>query len=289
MKTILLSFLIMTAALFTVGCEDDNEILIVDEVPQPPQGVYSVTGDNAIYVYWNGVYEEDIEAYTIWRSNSAASGYVQIGVVNAVVNPNLDLIEYEFIDNTAINGNTYYYAVASLDEAGQESELSAENVPDTPRPEGSVTLYDFDSQPNLSGLILDSTLWITSYLDPEADIYIDSDVNAFYINATDTGVYLQDMGYTDNFDIIGYAPNTLDGWSVNGWAELIYGHTYVIWDRDGFFSKLRVTGFGADFVNFQWAFQLDPNNPELVKPRFDEEKPALNSSYNKLPATSNHQ
>ena len=272
MKTTFFTILLAISAFFMVGCEDNNNnVMVIDEIPAAPQGVYSVTGDGQVFIYWNGPYENDIAYYTVYRSLSANTGYTLIGSVNAVANSNLDLISYEYVDNSVVNGVTYYYAVSSVDDADQESELSAEDVFDTPRPEGTVTLFDMNVAPNSSGLILDTVLYIVANDNPLADIFIDSDVNALYINTTFEGVDLQDMGYTDSFDEIGYAPT--EGWSNNGWAELILGHTYVVWDDDLFFAKLRVESFGANSVTFRWAFQLDADNPELVKPKFEAEKP----------------
>ena len=277
MKSKIFTILLAFSALFMIGCEADNNdtILIVDEVPQPPQNVYSVTGDGEVYIYFTEPYMDDIAYYDIYRSYTSDFENVTptyIGSVAAIPNYDLALeIVNTFTDFTAVNGQTYYYRIKSVDEADQVSDFSAGEIFDTPRPEGTVTLYDMAVAPNSSGLILDTIIYIVADDNPLADIYIDSDVNALYINAAFAGVDLQDMGYTDSFDEIGYAPT--EGWSNNGWAELILGHTYVVWDDDLFFAKLRVESFGANSVTFRWAFQLDPDNPELVKPKFEAEKP----------------
>lgn len=286
MKTTLLAIFIMISASFMVGCDSNtSDILVVDAIPAAPQGVYSVTGDGAVYVYWNGPYEDDIASYTIYRSSSPTTGYILIGVVDASLNPNLDLITYEYIDNSAVNGVTYFYAVSSVDDADQESELSAEEVFDTPRPEGLVTLFDMGISPAASGFILDTIPTRVAFDNPLADIFIDSDANVLYLNSAFEGVDIQDMGYTASFDDIGYAPT--EGWSNNGWAELILDHTYVVWDNDLFFAKLRVESFGSGSVNFRWAFQLDADNPELVQPKFEQPKP-LHVNYNlRRPIASN--
>ncbi|UCE25453.1 MAG: hypothetical protein JSU74_05245, partial [Candidatus Zixiibacteriota bacterium] len=137
-----LTILIAAASMLFMGCDNDDDVVVIDFAPAAPQGVYSVTGDNAVYVYFNGPYESDIDGYIIWRSLEPVHNYQDIGWVDAVANPNLDLLIYEFVDGSARNGVTYYYAVSSVDDAGQASELSAENVFDTPRPEGRVELFD---------------------------------------------------------------------------------------------------------------------------------------------------
>jgi len=101
----------------------------------------------------------------------------------------------------------------------------------------------------------------------------------FYLNAGNENTDLQDMGYTETFDDIGWAPQ--NGWSENGWAEIILGHTYVIWTDDFRFAKMRVESIhDADgFVLFRWAYQTAPDNPELA-PRSDGlEKPVHGPEY----------
>ena len=273
-KLIVLPILLILAIALS-GCSDD-EILIINEISAAPQGVFSITGDNAVYIFWNAPYEADLDEFFVYRSFEPVNNFVVIGTVIADDNPNLDLVLHQYTDNTAVNGQTYYYAVASVDFAGQVSELSAEDVFDTPRPEGSIILVEMATQPTLAGLDLSAQSRI-NWNDPEADVYLDTVAGIFYINATDTLTDLQDMGYTESFDDIGYAPTT--GWSENGWAEVILGHTYVIWTRDLHYAKLRVTTITSNFVDFQWAYQLDQDNPELVGGNSITQKPDHGSDY----------
>ncbi len=264
------------AALFLVGCEADNQVVIVNDVPLAPQGVYSITGDNAVYVYWNGPFERDIAEYWIYRSLSATTGYAVVGTRAAVANPNLDLVVYEFIDNTAVNGQTYYYAVASVDGGSQVSDLSAEVVFDTPRPEGNAVVFDMAIEPTLAGYDLSGRInvrWDSS----DADIYIDRISGIFYINAADAQTDLQDVGYTEFFDQVGYADTI--GWSVNGWAEIIDGHTYIIWTRDLNYAKMYVQSVNSSSVSFRWAYQTDPDNPELIAVGNINQKPIHGADY----------
>jgi hypothetical protein len=275
MKSKLFPILIMVGLLTFVGCDDDDSC-IFDPVPAAPQGVYSITGDEEVYLYWYGPYEGDIVEYIIWRSDEAVHGYEEIGRRAAEANPNLDLIIYEYIDTDLDNAHTYYYAVSSVDRSGQVSELSAENVFDTPRKEGEVALYDAAIDKTKSGFKFATSSRIdTAY----ADVYVDRVEDIFYINVGNEDTDIQDMGYTDDFDEIGWAPQ--DGWSELGWFEIIPGHTYVIWTDDYRYAKMRVITFDNDdgFVSFQWAYQSAPDNPELA-PRSDSlEKPVHGPGY----------
>ena len=258
-KSKLFPIVVVLGVLALVGCEDDN--CIFDPVPATPQGVFSVTGDRAVYLYWYGPYEADIAEFIIWRSDEPVHNYREVGRRAAVANPNLDLVVYEYVDDDLQNGCTYYYAVSAVDRAGQVSELSAEEVFDTPRAEGQVVLYDAAVRSDLSGYHFASYTRIDTSL---ADVYTGREGDVFFLNAGNMSTDIQDMGYTESFDEIGYAPQ--DGWSALGWLEIIQGHTYVIWTDDLRFAKMRVESIDYDdgFVLFRWAYQSAPNNPELV-------------------------
>lgn len=266
MSRLAVTLSILVLAAFVVGCDDDDDLLVADYIPAAPQGVYSVTGDEAVYIYWSGPYESDIDGYIIWRSFEPLDNYTEIADVDAVNNPNLDLIYYEYVDNSVNNGVTYYYAVSSYDRAGNVSELSAEEVFDTPRPEGMIEIFDTAVAANSSAFAFSAQSRV-SYGSVIADFFVDRVGGVFYINASDVDTDLQDVGYTDTLAEIGWAP--LDGWSENGWQEIIIGHTYVFWTRDLHYAKVRVEEIRTNSVLFSWAYQTDAENPELkIHPSF---------------------
>ena len=270
MKRSILALVLMS--LMVAGCSDDEVVAVYDPPPQPPQGVFSITGNDSVFIYWTAPYEGDITHFEVFRSFYEFTDYELIAVVEAWPNPDLDLIYYEpgYIDDSVTNGTTYFYAVTSIDEAGQQSELSAESVFDTPRPDGRVTLYDEAVKPD-SGAFDFSTASIVGSADASADVYIDRAGVVFYINVTnEVDVFLQPMGFHSSFDGVGWAPQ--ERWSHNGWAEIVPGHIYVMAIRnahgDWNYAKMRVLAEDNDtgVVMFQWAYQEDKNNPELAPP-----------------------
>lgn len=270
MKRSILALVLMS--LMVAGCSDDEVVAVYDPPPQPPQGVFSITGNDSVFIYWTAPYEGDISYFAVYRSYEEFTDYHEIALVEAVPNSYLDLIYYEpgYIDDNVTNCSTYFYAITSIDEAGQESELSAESVFDTPRPDGRVTLYDEAVKPD-SGAFDFSTAAVVGSADASADVYIDRVGVVFYINVTsDVDVLLQPMGFHAVFDSVGWAPQ--EGWSYNGWAEIVPGHIYVMAIRDAHgdwnYAKLRVLQEDLDTgaVMFQWAYQEDKNNPQLAPP-----------------------
>ncbi len=274
-KTITTSLLILLALAFA-GCDNNNDNPVVSNPPpQPPQGVFSITRDAGVELWWAGPYASNITSYKVYRATSADSiapaNYTFQFSVDADANPDLNLIYYHVTDDAVSNGVTYWYAISSVDRSGRESDLSAEDVWDTPRPEGvnvMYGIYDYgdSTQVDLAGYNFAGESRVTAF-GSLCDVYVDNYQGVFYLNAGDIystrGTEIQDMGYTGDWDVIGYAPTT--GWSELGYAELILNHTYVIRTDDLHYVKMRAIEVNTDgFVRFQWAYQTDQNNPELT-------------------------
>jgi hypothetical protein len=253
---------------FLVSCEDycdDCRVVAVDDTPpDAPQGVYSVTGDRAVYVYWLESPEDDLSFYWVWRGEEALEGpYERMWKV----------YDNHYTDRSVRNGNTYYYAVTAVDIHGNESrELSREDVFDTPRPEGSgVVLRDFHTHPEASGFDFREAR-VGQMDNPLTDIYIEynSNLDAFFVWAridefgqTD----IQDYGYTESLDELGWAPP--EGWSRVGWLEAIPGHSYYVWTDDDHYAKFRIDDmyYAGRTVTISWAYQTVQGYPELMPER----------------------
>ncbi|MEN3044803.1 MAG: fibronectin type III domain-containing protein [Candidatus Hydrothermales bacterium] len=228
-----------------------------DTPPAPPRGLYSVTGDRKVYLYWLPNTEKDLAGYIVWRGFSYEGPYNEIESLP----PN----KTSFIDYNVQNGITYYYAVSAYDTAGNESDLSPEEVFDTPRPDGEDIVLSYLINPNFSGFDF-AHQTVCSYLSPNCDFYFKYDTSdgIGYILVPDTLTFVQDMGYANSFDEISYAP--LEGWSKLGVLEAIEGHIYVFWTRYNHFAKIRILKILNNSMYFEWAYQLDKGNPELSIP-----------------------
>ena len=247
---VLLNLVIITGLMCLAGCSFD---WVDNEPPSVPRGLRSITGDGEVFLIWYENTESDLAGYRIYRSLTASGYYYLIGETN---------LDY-FLDYGLTNGQTYYYAITAFDCNNNESELSYEIVYDTPRPEGyNEKIFDFYEYPNYSGWNF-SAYSIVSYNASSCDFYYGyDDINeAHYFYIGRPGGLIQDFGYTESLDEITYAPD--QGWSLTGIVEVILGHTYIIWTWDNHFAKVRVTSVSSDYVIFDWAYQIDPGNPEL--------------------------
>ena len=225
-----------------------------NEPPAVPRGLRSITGDEEVMLVWYENTEPDLAGYRIYRSLTPTGYYYEIGETN---------FDY-FLDYGLINGQTYYYAVLAFDINGNESDLSYEIVYDTPRPEGyNDKVFDYYDYPDYAGWNF-SAYSVVSYDHPACDFYYGYDdyLEAPYFYVGRPGGDIQDFGYTESLDEITYAPQ--NGWSSTGIVEVIIGHTYIFWTWDNHYAKFRVTAIGPNYVVFDWAYQVDPGNPELA-------------------------
>src|SRR2546428_5859681 len=135
--------LLAAAAILLAGC--DEQTAPRDVVPPAaPRGLYSVTGDGAARLSWLANTEGDVAGYRIYMApcaSGASCPYDRVGTTTGT----------SFVVPLA-NGLTRYFAVAAYDRAGNESELSKQDVFDTPRPAGTgPALSTYTAAPATSG------------------------------------------------------------------------------------------------------------------------------------------
>lgn len=270
--------ILLAVGLVACGCEEDDcctrsRCVCEDDIaPAIPAGVYSVTGDELVTVYWNPVLGSDVKGYGIWRNTTYEGEYDHVA---DALGEESDFYEDQAVDN----GVTYYYAVTAFDFEGNESDLSLENAHDTPRPEGSnLRLYTVSENPSKAGVDLTiaelpavvSGDLVVAWDDAGADIYLESSQvgkQDILRIVTADNAFIQDFGHTEHLDEIDWAPE--GGWSQSPLGvEVIAGHAYIIQTDDGNFAKIRVTTLYPDHgsILLSWAYQLIANYQELTPP-----------------------
>ncbi len=253
------------AALMPMGCCDDEcGVIVLDRVPPvAPQGVYPVTGDRTVTIFWLPNRESDLARYRIyWRFE----GERNFEFLDSTPN------NY-YVDRGLQNGATYEYVVTAVDRAGNES-ADSELIFDTPRPEGyNLRLYNIELRHLGGNFLLNAydfsefrrTDWET---DEEADILFSNTGDLYLMEAGDFATDIQDAGYIPLEDV-DWAPS--DGWSGTGTAELIMGHSYIVWTRTNNFAKFQVVDMpkegpdAGEYVTINWAYQEVTGLPELMR------------------------
>jgi hypothetical protein len=122
--------------------------------------------------------------------------------------------------------------------------------------------------------------------DEEADILFSNVGNLFLMEAGDDGTDIQDAGFIALEDI-DWAPD--EGYSGTGTAELIVGHSYIVWTRTNNFAKFQVVDMPAtgpdagEYVVIDWAYQEVTGLPELL--RADEPSGSTGAALGSLSET----
>ncbi len=221
--------------------------------PPTPTGVYSVTGDECVRLYWDPVSAYDLAGYRVWRGYSESGYYYLIGETPSAY----------FVDWDVVNGQTYYYAVSAYDWWGNESDLSSELVFDTPRPEGyGERVWIVESYPDDAGYDF-SSYCVVPYDYPTADVFFgyEETTGNYYMQAANASTDLLIFGPTEDLTDVDWAPE--EGWLSGASVDLYEGYSYLVWTADNHFAHVRITCLCGDYIRFDWAYQLDEGNPEL--------------------------
>lgn len=248
---------LLTLALLLAGCDDDTVSPRDVTAPAAPRGLVSVTGDQSVRLSWLANTESDVVGYRVYIADCASGGscpYTRLGSTYGT----------SYTVTGLVNGQTRYYAISAYDAAGNESALTYEDVFDTPRPAGSLALRSIQANSARAGWDL-SAYSVVAASDPLVDLVFSDNGTVFQMYAPYTDTDIQDAGWASSLDAVDFAPAA--GWSPTGTVELVPGHCYVVWTRDSNFAKFRVTSLSAGNLGVDWAYQTDPDNPELKAQR----------------------
>ena len=251
-----LRFLVLAGALVALaGCDSDDPIVVPTDTvaPAKPQALYSVTGDGSVTLHWVKNTDPDLAGYRVYMGPAYNGPYDPLATTGNTT----------FTVNGLTNGVTRYFAVAAYDQAGNESDLSVENVYDTPRPSGTnVTLVPQSQEPSGASGFDFAAHAVRLSSDPSTDVYFAVQGNTRLMIAKDAVTDIQDAGFRP-LDELDWAPDA--GWSPTGTVELTVGHSYYVWTRTNHYAKFIVTALSDTQVRFDWAYQIDAGNPQLMR------------------------
>ena len=251
------SFALAACALIALaGCDSHDTVVAPPQdtvPPAAPQALYSVTGDGKVTLNWVKNTEPDLAGYRVYMGPAYVGPYNPITTTGTTT----------FVIGGLTNGTTSYFAVAAYDAAGNESDLSVENVYDTPRPAGThVTLAPQANEPDAASGYDFAAHTVRLSADPATDVYFIVSGGTRLMVVKDAVTDIQDAGY-HVLDDLDWAPDA--GWSPTGTAELAVGHSYYVWTRTNHYAKFVVTALSDSQVKFDWAYQVDAGNPQLLK------------------------
>jgi hypothetical protein len=249
--------------LLLAGCSEQTTAPAIHP-PAAPRGLFSVTGNTQVTLVWLANTETDVVSYRIYEGPCGGLDCEYSRIASIPAPGSADYVEYVVTD--LANGRTRFFAVAAVNRAGAESDLSYDDVFDTPRPAGTGLVlnncrvpgpnvgYDFSAFARTDTTIAPTDIFFGHFVDSLGYAYRQ-------IFVPDYSTDIQDAGFVSSLDRVDFAPES--GWSPSGTVEAIVGHAYVVWTRDDHFAKFRVTAVGPNQVTLDWAYQVDPGNREL--------------------------
>ena len=191
-----------------------------------------------------------------------------------------------FLDLRAANGGTYTYFISAVDLNGHESAGSL-LTSGTPRPDFTgELLYDFADVPTSSGFRFsedENVLPIVDGSDPLRHFRLESDVNGWWLapgpNAAlyPTGFATSELkcGVSADSGCVDLKVAPTSGYGVED-VQVITQQSYVLRvignDEKTRYGVIRVDLLGFDqndnaLMIFDWAYQLQANNPDLIQGR----------------------
>lgn len=284
----------LLAALTVFGCEEKTKYITREDTPETPLGVYSVTGDGYVDIYWQANNDGGLtDGYGIYRYSHTEGDqdvYVKIGTVNdgnIAYDPDSGVREGSYRDNNVSNGSTYYYAISAFNVFG-ESELSVRDAQDTPRPDGNSSMDLTAEDQNRLGWDFSQSR-TRNWTSVDADVFFeyDSQNDAFFIWSNRDDVYLQSFGYTNSLKDVNWGEPG-GGWNNVGWMQLVEGHAYLVGigdvDQEGTsqnYGVVRITSLNTSTqeISFEWAYQTAQFNPELKQAPTNGEYPSAIRYY----------
>jgi hypothetical protein len=259
-----------------------SNVIMVDERLQleAPASLTSISLDGAIHLSWTDNAFASDSARFKWYRVYSTSYSLDAGKCGARWALEGTTVAPEFLVSALSNGVPRCFGVSAISLEGYES-LWSPLWQDTPRFDArNVLLYAYQVDSAQSGfrfwkdvngdgraqraeigLVADG-----SRTDIDFWIFRDPADNTLWLvpEFSGTGVRLYSTSPLFDLTSIDFAPET--GYTRN-MIQALPGYGYVFKIVDGTslrYGALRVTHVGKDYLIFDWSYQTDPGNPELL-------------------------
>jgi len=277
---------ICTTLIIALGCKEEEEVVAAEEL-NPPLGLYSITGDEKVTLFWyTSNYEENLSGYRIYQyegvwdessMDSIPSAFTKVDSL-PVTGTSYDLRTKEVTG--LINGTTYSFFIVAAMNDWSDLSYTSNVIHDTPREETAIDVT-LDAKTtagenpvkvfDLSDfIVVTDTIDYSDYSTTtgNGDILCETfnpgaGPRPWVDGINDGGI--QDLGYMQDWNIADVAPT--DGYAATGHSvEVIMGHVYAVKTGDNHCAKFQITGMDTaticTWIKFKAAYQPDPNNPE---------------------------
>lgn len=265
------------------GVESDPSATVrVDETLRlpTPTGLTSISLNGMIHLQWNdNAFQADPTGFLAYRVYSATYDLDNnlCGTIWALEGTS---IANRFLVGALTNGAPRCFAVSALTIEGFESLWSSLRF-DTPRPDGrNVIVFTTAGDPTRSGF----RFWLDANNDGQVGplelgvVGQASGGNMDFTVTAGAGLFIAPQRTGSRVTFYGAGPITdltnIDIAPVGGYAttalQAVVHRGYVFEYNQGvglplLYGALRISAVGTDYVIFDWAYQTDPGNPELIR------------------------
>ncbi len=278
-----LEYFVVSVDVNDVESDESNVVLIDERLRlEAPNQLTSTSLNGAILLSWSdNPFQSEPDGFRQYRVYSTSYS-LDDGLCGASWVQEGTTVSPEFLAGALTNGVSRCYGVAAESIEGWESLWSPIRA-DTPRDDArNVVLFAFQADQAQSGFRFDLSGQLGMVLNgarTDIDFWVDRDASddLFLVpERPGTGVVLYSNSPVEDLTSIDVAPEA--GFSTVA-IQAVPGFAYVFEmdGGDGFarFGGVRVTHVGRDFLIFDWSYQVDPGNPELLihggQPVFDRE------------------
>jgi len=245
-----------------------------------PNSLTSISLDAAIHLGWSdNAFQSDPDGF--WHYRVYSSSYdLDNGACGTSWTLEGTTVSPTFMASALVNGSPRCFGVSAITIEGFESLWSALRY-DTPRPDAvSQVVYTQAGDALRSGF----RFWLDANSDQQAGaaelgLILPGTLAGLDFTLTGTAGSLSLTPVRVNTDLQRYGTGVISALSdvdiapVGGYARTPLlaqpgmGYVFRMNENDGFYryGALRVVAVGADYMIFDWSYQTDRGNPELLR------------------------
>ncbi len=257
------------------GCTE--KVTGVGVVLPAPSSLTSITLSGAIHLAWaDNAYQSNPGAFDHYRvySTSYDIDHNLCGTSWSLEGTN---VAPTFLVGALTNGVPRCFAVSAISVDGTESDWSPSRY-DTPRPDArNVIVYTSAGDPlraafrfwldaNSNGRVDSTELGLVGANSASMDFTLVASGPSLVITPSFSGTKVQAFTPIDQLTDIDVAP--AGGYGGGGLAAQVRtGYVFQMDEGDGFFryGAIKVSAVGSNYIIFDWSYQTDPGNPELIR------------------------
>ncbi len=282
MRRFLMRVPLAAAVLLLGACYDHQATTSVGGVQlQAPSSLTSISLNGAVHLEWSdNAYTSDPNDFSYYQVYSTAYNLDQNLCGGSWVTEGTTVAP-EFLVGALTNGVPECFEVTAISVDGIESAASPVRN-DTPRPDGqNVIVFTTDTlggaqsgfrfwlDANGNGVVDANELGLVgSATSGNMDFTVTHDASGTYIVPQRSGVTTEVYGTAPIADLTSIDVAPVGGYDSTAVQALpLWGYVFQMNDGGPYYQygALRVSAVGKNYIIFDWSYQTDPGNPELIK------------------------